>query len=44
MYYCSLYSHTAEADSMLVKEGAMLAMPGGPLTVDFIDAQRKKNQ
>ena len=29
---------------MLIKEGAMLAMPGGPLTVDFIDEQRKKSQ
>ena len=36
--------YTAEADSMLVKEGAMLAMPGGPLTVDYIDELRKKSR
>ena len=27
---------------MLVKEGALLALPGAPLTVDLIDDRRKK--
>ena len=34
----------AEADSMLTKEGAMLALPGPALSVDLIDAERKKSR
>lgn len=44
---CKLLSvcvYTVEADSMLVKERSMLALPGAPLTVDFIDEKRKKSQ
>ena len=39
-----MYIHTAEADTMLAKEGTMLAMPGPPLSVDLIDAERNKKK
>ena len=41
---CMFVCFTAEAHSMLEKEGAMMALPGAPLTVDLIDKRRKKSQ
>ena len=37
-----LWRSAAEADSMLEKEKGMLALPGSPLSIDLLDARRKK--